>query len=77
MEKVRAVQPQKMEEKLHLEQLISVPRPKPSCLFIVALRQLEAARTPRRIHQTVGFDVGRRIVGLIKFSLVNRLQFAN
>lgn len=33
--KVRAVQPQKMEEKLHLKQLISVPRNKYSCLFIV------------------------------------------
>lgn len=71
------MQLQKMEEKPHLEQLISVPRPKPSCLFIVALRQLWAAWTPRRIHQTVGFDVGCRIVGLIKFSLVNQLQFAN
>lgn len=66
-----------MEEKLHLKQLISVPRNKYRCLFIVPLSQLEETWSSYRIQQIVAFDVICKEVELIKFSFINQLQFAN
>lgn len=67
----------KMGEKLHLKQLISVPSHEQSCLFFVALGQLEGTGSSDRIHQMVAFDGICKEVELIKFTFINQLQLAN
>lgn len=74
--KVRAVQPQKMEEKLHLNSSFQFPEISIAA-FSLWHSQLEETWSSYRIQQIVVFDVICKEVELIKFTFINQLLFAN